>query len=452
MFFGRECRACCLFLNVAHCVSNLPTKADSMSRRLAFGFTSIVLGIVEVGKLNRPSGFRPSGPRPTVPRSNLQSKSSRVLGSGSKRNAPQQKTWDFEAVDAEGKTELDRSYEESYKRTMMAFQDSPSLMTTSSEADRPDFLIGLGQYKFRLRNQYRHAIADVIDEVNAFDQVELSVGWRGRYDLERMPQGVHKILGVTLLEPKENQSSTSSNTSTDRKRLALSTARKQELVDLLVSKINSRRLEPLLNVNIIAAVPPSEPVAVKALRPKVKAALEAIHKIIAKHKVVVFHRNPKFAQAHHESTVALPEGGEPLESTIGSNDLRTAKAVADRSWRRLFHSVQVIPHEVDVDAMFAGTLHDGTSVEPIHFEGEDRLSLEVKNFLDGLDVIACGSAALPAVFINGSYAGSARQLEFFNRQRKTLDALIRRPHMTKLQKNRLGTNWSDPVEAPPTIN
>jgi hypothetical protein len=376
--------------------------------------------------------------------------------------APVEKTpWGFAEVDAEGKTELDRLYEKIFKETQKAFYRASLAEEESSLSESPDFLIGFGQYKYRLRDQYREIIWKLLlgfqpsastgslapeseqglDRLKHLQQIHLSVGWGGFFDLSRMPDSCHKIVGATLLdspppsatafEPPQPKTAgkgpTPSKGDQDKVfRLQVPQGTKDLAIHNLVTLINSRRHEGLLNLNIIGAALPSQSVkSASVTDPDVLKLVDEIRTLVRSNRVVILFRDPMQLAAEVMTYFeSLSEEERMFEEVPKPSHFQESFEIQRNQWRKRFYDSHVVPMEINVDQQFAG---------------RHRFTVD-----SAVRMVCAGRLAYPAYFIGGSYTGSDYELTRLGREREKLKRLLQSPHLLQFESQRHTRGQPDP--------
>lgn len=212
-------------------------------------------------------------------------------------------SWGYAEVDQDGKTELDRKYEESAERIRQQFAqpiilpDQQQNAANNNTEKECDFLIGFSQYRYTMRDTYRKTIAlalneieggaELLKELNEFDQkqkemiidqtsetkptsqklfspmnIDLSVAWKGRFAMHKF-RGCHKVVGVSLISmlsqidiDNNNKTPSSDGTTPMRIKAVLpDTPTKAKAISSLVNAINSQRTLIFIEAGITRAAP-----------------------------------------------------------------------------------------------------------------------------------------------------------------------------------------------------
>ena len=160
----------------------------------------------------------------------------------------QQSSWEYAEVDEEGRTDLDKKYEQSAEKVRQQFAQPIQYPEGISEKNGKecDFLIGFSQYRYTMRDTYRKTLAlalteieggaELLKELNEFASsssliktpesssdelkkspqaafspmnIDLTVAWKGRFALQKF-RGCHKVVGVSLVVPN-NETSNDTN-------------------------------------------------------------------------------------------------------------------------------------------------------------------------------------------------------------------------------------------------
>lgn len=194
----------------------------------------------------------------------------RLLACVTSRRLRGEAPWQWDTVDERGETDLDKSYRRSHKRILEVC--SQPLPTLAHDDSNPNALIAFGHYDYKLRDNYRFAIANFLG-IN-IRQISLSIAWKAmRFKIEEL-RGLPFTVGVLFTEEDGVT--------------RLPPEKSEPLAHKLVDYVNRRAVPALLELNIQRAVPPLKPFSESLFDEKENQAMDALEDVIRSSKIVLF--------------------------------------------------------------------------------------------------------------------------------------------------------------------
>lgn len=264
-------------------------------------------------------------------------------------------------VDAQGRTELDRRQTEHHQR-LVAILDAPlpplplevPLYCSRPRADgasapgaaapevvaggqRPDLVLGMGQYNFRMRDAYRLALAAAIDE--PLPSVMMTTAFSGLHLYSRAQlAGTQRCLGVFLKWPGD-----------DAERLAKLDGK----ISRVIADINARRCPPLLELNVIKAFPPAPSLSPTAAARSADGSRAASGKLPAIMLEMVEDTAKQLERLSSHYKVLVVHRGPGLNMTGAANVNAVVSTSVQADLKRVLSRYHVTPGFLDVDATTA---------------------------------------------------------------------------------------------------
>lgn len=296
--------------------------------------------------------------------------------------------WRYEDVDADGKSPLDTLYATERERILKAFQEP--LPPLPIDGTVPDVLVGFGQYRYQLRDQYKFAIASAVGLI--LPQVHLSTAWKLGFGPEGMGS-MHKVLGVSLACTESDRDAQvracRAFTQTDAQTTGFKILCDQEkhvLCQTLVHTINSRKNQSLLELNMQRASIPAPVVASPPTDAEIAAFSVRLRETLSSAPVVILHtREDTHLQAEE--------------------------------WNPVFFRCLAIPKYV--------------VVEEYCTTEKERVTME-----KCLDHLTAKNWAYPCIFLHGVHFGTSKQLKQMEKDVRRLKAIIQRPHDVQFSEKR----------------
>ena len=371
--------------------------------------------------------------------------------------------WNF--LELNNQIELDAKNEEKNKKINdLLVQSEGYISQLNKQTNNADLLIGLGQYIYKMRDQYRYAIylalktlwdEDFIEPlvkdnmdacpIESPSQIKLSVGWLDNFELSKMNQCVHKILTVTLTSNNTNDLNPSDNSDAFMNI-------KKDLFKKLHDLIETKKFDPLVSLNIIASSLPSVSNSSLPESPMLIEGQKYIESLIKQHTVVIFYQSPVvLARNEYEKCNGLREGltGDKIEDMKLLIHEETSKLERHQfTWRKLFNSHQLIPYEVNINELNIKNLTNMKSDDSKDIKNtlkESNIS-QVFKIMDqkennrlimaALSKFSNNSKDYPIIFIKGVYSGSVLQLDYFKRNHYLFNQILNKSHQLRIQSNR----------------
>jgi hypothetical protein len=349
--------------------------------------------------------------------------------------------WEYDHVNVTtGKTSLEERFDAATQKVRDIFDKPLPDLPSDDGSIEPDLLVGFAFYNFRLRDQYRAMIAKMLG-LHA-GEVELSVGWSGRFDVSRF-SNCQKVCGVRIRRASQAPQPTSTEAGGqfnvrggERQPREPLSSELQGRIEEFIHAARKRKDESLLSLHIINATAALKEVQFTKRNAEVDAILRFLQddlQLFTQHQAVIIH-----------------------------NDTTSELQWVEGRGEKIFRDRKVVPHVVSVRELcqrVAAAAADASvaALQPLRESASAQLPSTTggsappqppttTNITSGVLAALAratreGVVRFPAVFCNGSHVGSIPQMTYLQSNVRAFDAILLRPNDISIAKkfiSRLG--------------